>query len=284
MLWVSVLDLLGRQTYGPVEITQSQPDAKTSAIVAGMAELITSLAQQESPRRPTDHLVYAAELQAMLHHRAAAIATLGQLPVEDRYGLVLSDALVQLIRVDAALPLGLEMPSCQPWSRIRLALVAQNAVSATQDLKQALAKAAARKPWPDFAELGKIVAFAAKGRDMVEALDLARRLADTAKTKRATFPVFPYIEAARALPVADAAAAKIRQSLDLARAGFPHNPNVVVGTGVVSGPIQSGGFGLDAKSPLIPPSRLLHRRPIQIEPGQILAQPVGVVLAGFFGA
>jgi hypothetical protein len=247
-LWISALDLMGRRPYGMSPRPKAAPDATTRLRVAEMADLIASLAQAQNPRAATSQLVYAAEVQAILQDREAAIATLALLPSEGRDTMDLSDELLQVIGADVAVPLCDKMVDCQIMTRIRLAAAAGTAVSAKADLEQRFTTLTDRKPWPDFRRMEELVAFAANGGDLDEAHVLARRLLQTAKTKPDVFPVFAFINAARTLAIAGAGADEVRQSLDLAEAGFPQNPKTVVGVGFNAGPIQWGGFGLQAQA------------------------------------
>jgi hypothetical protein len=247
-LWISALDLLGQRPYGMSPRSNAPPDATARLRVAAMAGLIASLAQGENPRSATSHLVYAARLQAMLQDRKAAIASLGHLPTEGREGIILSDDLLQVIGAEVAVPLCGQVVECEIWTRIRLAVTAGDAASARDDLQRLFSTLADRKPWPDFGKREEVVALAAKGGDRGEALVLARRLLETAKTKPDVFPVFAFISAARALAVAGADDNEVRQSLSLAEAGFPQNPKTIVGFGFNAGPIQWGGFGLEAQA------------------------------------
>jgi hypothetical protein len=248
-LWISALDLLGRSPYGMSAHPKSPPDAVNRFHVAEMAELIFILAQREkNPRAATSYLVYAAELQAMLQDSKAAKTALAHLPAEGREGMILSDELLQVIGAEFAVPLCGQIVECEIWMRIRLAVAAGDAASARDDLERRFTALADQKPWPDFRKMEEVVALAAKGGDRGEALALARRLLETAKTKPDVFPVFAFISAARALEVAGADADEVRQSLDLAEAGFPQNPKAIVGFGFNSGPIQWGGFGLEAQA------------------------------------
>lgn len=248
-LWISALDLLGRSPYGMSAHPKSLPDAVTRLYVAEMAELIFILAQREkNPRAATSYLVYAAELQAMLQDSKAAATTLVHLPAEGREGMLLSDELLQVIGAEFAVPLCGQVVECEIWTRIRLAVAAGDAASARDDLEQRFSALADQKPWPDFRKMEEVVALTVKGGDQDEAIALARRLLQTAKTKPDVFPAFAFISAARALEVAGADADEVRQSLDLAEAGFPQNPKAIVGLGFNSGPIQWGGFGLEAQA------------------------------------
>lgn len=247
-LWISALDLLGRRPYGQSPRSDAPPDAMTRLRVGAMADMIVSLAQRLAPRVATYQLVYAAELQAMLQDREAAIGTLALLPTEGRETMILSDDLLQVIGADVAVHLCEKMVDCQIMTRIRLAVAAWNAFSVRADLEQRFTTLADREPWPDFRKMEEVVALAAKGGDRGEALALARRILETAKTKPDVFPVFAFINAARALEVAGAGADEVRQSLDLAEAGFPQNPKTIVGVGFNAGPIQWGGFGLNAQA------------------------------------
>lgn len=247
-LWISALDLMGRRPYGMSPRPDSPPDATTRLRVAEMAELISSLAQRENPRSATSHLVYAAQLQAMLKDSKAAAATLGHLPAEGRESMFIPDELLQVIGSEVAVPLCGQVVECEIWMRIRLAVAAGDAASARDDLERRFTTLADQEPWPDFRKMEEVVALAAQGGDRGEALVLARRLLKTAKTKPDVFPVFAFISAARALEVGGADAEEVRQSLDLAEAGFPQNPKAIVGVGFNSGPIQWSGFGLEAQA------------------------------------
>ena len=247
-LWISALDLLGQRPYGMSPRPNAPPDGPTRLRVAEMADLIASLAQRENPRSATYQLVDAAEVQAMLQDREAAIATLALLPTEGREARILSDELVQVIGAEVAIPLCGQVVDCEIWTRIRLAVAAGDAASARDDLQKRFSTFADRNPWPDFRRMEEVVALAVKGGDRDEALVLARQLLEAAKTKPDVFPAFAFITAARALAVAGAGADEVRQSLDLAEAGFPQNPKTIVGFGFNSGPIQWGGFGLEAQA------------------------------------
>jgi hypothetical protein len=247
-LYISALDLMGQRPYGPSLRPHAPPDAKTHLDVAAIADLIASLAQAENPLRATGYLVHAAEVQAMLQDRNAVVAILRQLPTEGRDETFLSGDLLQMIGADVAIPLCGQVEECEVQTRIRLAVAAGDAVGARGDMEQHFITFADQKPWPDFDKMEKVVALAAKGGDRDEALVLAHRVLLAAKTKRGAFPVFPFIAAARALTVAGAGVDEVRQSLDLAEAGLPRSPETVVGFGVNSGPIQWGGFGLEAQA------------------------------------
>lgn len=247
-LWISALDLMGRRPYGMSPRPDSPPDATTRLQVAEMADLISSLAQRENPRSATSHLVYTAQLQAMLQDSKAAATTLGNLPTEGCESMIISDELLQVVGSDVAVPLCRQVVECEIWTRIRLAVAAGDAASARDDLERRFTTLADQEPWPDFRKMEEVVVLAAQGGDRGEALVLARRLLETAKTKPDVFPVFAFIGAARALEVAGADADEVRQSLDLAEAGFPQNPKAIVGVGFNSGPIQWSGFGLEAEA------------------------------------
>ncbi len=243
-LWISALDLLGRRPYGPAAAPRL-PDERIRAIVAEMADMIAAMAGTGSPsaRRLAD----AAELQAALGNREAATRILGLLPKGDR-GVVLSEDLVRLIGAETALDLCGGIADCRKRMLPRAAAAAADAESARAYLDEVFAIHTARRPWPDFTEMARVVELAARLGHREHALVLAQDVARIATTSRGVFPSFPHIAAARSLLAAGAESGEVRQALDLAEGEFPESGSKVVGFGIVSGPIQWDNFGLEAQA------------------------------------
>lgn len=79
-LWISALDLIGRNPYGTPQPRSSDPSDETRAHVAEMAEMIVTYAVADAAHPRIYQLVYAAELQAYLGNADAVIQILEGLP------------------------------------------------------------------------------------------------------------------------------------------------------------------------------------------------------------
>ncbi|GHC57434.1 hypothetical protein [Neogemmobacter tilapiae] len=246
-IFISALDLWGDQPYGPRNVVRRLPDDKTRAIISEMAAMIAEKVSGSGPQSAT-YRAYAAELFALVGQRDDAVDVLRPLATDENWHERLNDEVFVLIGPEIAAELCGEKVDCQKEMQLRAAEVSGDVAVARTYLSDLFSKAARKEPWPDFTEMGEIIERTAERGDTEQALDFARELAALAQQKRGIFPAFPHIEAAKALALAGADTAEIRHSLDLAEADFPRKENEVVGIGMVSGPIQWGGFGLGAQA------------------------------------
>ena len=248
VLWISALDLLERNPYGPSTGVRRTPDDETLIIVSDMAAMIAAMALNEAERPRISHLVYAAELQAALGNRAEVIQLLEQIPQTEDLRINLTEDLVRLIGSETALRLYSEAGGSRPNILLTAASAEPDSDRSTAYLERAYEEFSDEKPWPDFDWMERTVRRSADLDHANLALQLARDLAFQAQTEPSALPVFPHIKATRALIAAQADETEIRQSLELAEGFFPQNDKEVVGIGVVSGPIVWGRSGLDAQA------------------------------------
>lgn len=248
VLWISALDLLEQNPYGPSTGLRRTPDDETLIIVSDMAMMIAAMALNEAERPRISHLVYSAELQAALGNRAEVIQLLEQIPQTEDLRINLTEDLVRLIGSETALRLYSEAGGSRPNILLTAASAEPDSDRSTAYLERAYEEFSDEKPWPDFDWMERTVRRSADLGHANLALQLARDLALQAQTEPSAFPVFPHIKATRGLIAAQADETEIRQSLELAEGFFPQNDKEVVGIGVVSGPIVWGRSGLDAQA------------------------------------
>ncbi|MEM7007311.1 MAG: hypothetical protein AAF498_15650 [Pseudomonadota bacterium] len=248
VLWISALDLLGRNPYGVRSGPRVIPDDQILDVVSDMAERIARIAQEEPERPQTNHLMYAAELQTALGNRTEVLQLLEALPQTSDPLINPSEDLIRLVGSQDALRLYGEAGG----SRHNILLTAASAETdlslATEYLERAFTKFSSEEPWPDFDWMERTVERAANLGLQSLALELARGLGNHADTAPSAFPVFPHIRAARALMVASADEGEVQDRLERAQSFFPKNDREIVGIGVVSGAIVWSSSGLDAQA------------------------------------
>ncbi|MGB3278442.1 MAG: hypothetical protein WBA92_04530, partial [Pseudorhodobacter sp.] len=248
VLWISALDLLGRDPYGVSIGPRITPDERVLDVVSDMAERIAGIAEQEPDHPRTSHLMYAAELQAALGNRTSAIQLLEVLPQTENPLRSPTEDLMRLVGPQNVLRLYHEAGGSRPNALLTAASAETDMGRAAKYLERAFSEFSSEKPWPDFDWMERTVERAANLGLEELALQLARELADQAKTAQSGFPVFPHIKAARALMVAGAGEHEVQESLALAQSLFPRNGREIVGLGVVSGAIAWVSSGLDAEA------------------------------------
>lgn len=248
ILWISALDLLGRNPYGVSIGPEYTPDERYFGIVSDIANHIAKMAESEPERPRISHVVYAAELQAALRNRDDALHLLEALPRTEEPGINFSDDLMRLVGTQTALRLYRDAGG----KRTNMLLTAASAESdlgrAADYLERAFSEFASEKPWADFSLMARTVEGAAVLGLEDLAIRLARELSDRAKTEPSAYPVFPHIDATRALMASGADEAEVRASLARAEGFFPRNENEVVGIGIASGAIVWGSSGLEAQA------------------------------------
>lgn len=247
-LWISALDLLGRSPYGASARPKVKPNERTLSIVSNIADAIAILAENETENSRTSHLIYAAELQVALGNRDGAIQLLEALPRTEDPFIFPTEDLVRLVGSQTVLRLYREAGGARPNILLTAASAESELTLAKGYLERAFSEFSSRDPWPDFRWMERTVHRAVSlGLDELS-LRLARELVLQAQTKHSAFPVFPHLDAARALMAARASEIEIRESLVLAESFFPRDERAVVRLGVVSGAIVWGSSGLDAQA------------------------------------
>jgi hypothetical protein len=247
-LWISALDLLGRSPYGASATPKVKPNDQTRSIVSNIADTIAILAENETERSRTSHLIYAAELQVALGNRDGAIQFLEALPRTENPLIFPTEDLVRLVGSQTVLRLYREAGGALPNILLTAAAAEPELALATEYLERAFSEFSSKDPWPDFSWMERTVNQAASlGLDELS-LRLARELAIQTQTEPSAFPVFPHLNAARALMAAGASETEILETLVLAESFFPRDDSEIVGVGVVSGAIVWGGSGLDAQA------------------------------------
>lgn len=248
ILWISALDLLGRNPYGVRSGPGIAPDGQVHDVVSDMAERISRMAQEEPERPQTSHLMYAAELQTALGNRTEVIQLLEALPQTNDPLINPSEELIRLVGSQDALRLYREAGGRRPNIFLTAASAETDLSLATEYLERAFAEFSSEEPWPDFDWMERTVERAANLGLQALALELAHELGNQADTAPSAFPVFPHIKAARALMIASADEGEVQDRLERAQSFFPQNDREIVGIGVVSGAIVWGGSGLDAQA------------------------------------
>ncbi|NNJ75079.1 MAG: hypothetical protein HKP56_07955, partial [Anderseniella sp.] len=248
VLWISALDLLGRNPY-EVSIGQTtSPDDQTLIIVADIAAAIDTMARTEPGPLHTTHLIYAAELQAAAGNRIEVIQLLEQIPQTENSRINLTEDVVRLIGSETALRLYHSAGGRRPNLLLTAAVVEPDPARAVAYLDRAFEAFSTKTPWRDFNGMERTVRRSADLGYKDHALRLAREMAQKAQTEPASIPVFPYIMAARALLAAGAEKSEIRQSLNLAPSFFSQDDRKIVGMDVVDRPILWGTTGLGAQA------------------------------------
>lgn len=248
VLWISALDLLGRNPYGVRTGPRNIPDDQELGVVSDIAERIASMAQEEPERPQTSHLMYAAELQTALGNRTEVIQLLEALPQTSDPRINPSEDLIRLVGSQDALRLYREIGGSRPNILLTAASAETDLSLATEYLERAFTEFSSEEPWPNFDWMERTVERAANLGLQSLALDLAHELGNQADTAPSAFPVFPHIKAARALMIASADEGEIQDRLERAQSFFPQNDKEIVGIGVVSGAIVWGSSGLDAQA------------------------------------
>ena len=248
VLWISALDLLGRNPYGVRTGPRITPDDQILDAVSEMADRIARMAKEEPERPRTSHLMYAAELQTVLGNRNEVIQKLEALPKIEDPLINPSENLVRLVGSQDVLRLYRQAGGSRPNILLTAASAETDMGLATEYLEGAFTEFSSEEPWPDLDWMERTVERAANLGLEELALELARELADQAETAPSALPVFPHIVAARALMTAGAGENEVRESLELALMSFPRNEREIVGIGFVSGPIVWGKSGLDAQA------------------------------------
>lgn len=247
-LWISALDLLGRNPYGVRIAPRVIPDDQVLGIVSDMAGRIAKMAQEEPEWRHTIYLMYAAELQTALGNRTKAIQLLEALPQTSDPNINPSEDLIRLVGSQDVLRLYREAGGSRPNIFLTAASAEKDLSLATEYLERAFTEFSFEEPWPDFTWMERTVERAAYLGLQSLALELARELGNQADTAPSAFPVFPHIKAASALMIASADEGEVQERLDKAQSFFPQNEKEVVGIGVVSGTIAWDRSGLDAEA------------------------------------
>ena len=248
VLWISALDLLGRNPYGVRISPRIIPVDQVLGVVSDMAERIARMAQEEPERPQTSHLMYAAELQTALGNRTEVIQLLEALPQTSDPRINPSEDLIRLVGSQDALRLYREAGGSRPNILLTAASAETDLILATEYLERAFTKFSSEEPWPDFDWMERTVERAANLGLQSLALELAHELGNQADTAPSAFPVFPHIKAARALMIASADEGEVQDRLERAQSFFPQNDKEIVGIGVVSGAIVWGSSGLDAQA------------------------------------
>ena len=248
VLWVSALDLLGRNPYGARTGPRIIPDDQVLGVVSGLAERIARMAQEEPALPQTSHLVYAAELQTALGNRTEVIQLLEALPRTNDLRINPSEDLIRLVGSRPALQLYREAGGSHPNILLTAASAETDLSLATEYLERAFTDFSSEEPWPDFDWMERTVERAANLGLQSLALEMARELGNQADTAPSAFPVFPHIKAARALMIAGADESEVQDRLERAQTIFPQNDKEIVGIGFVSGAIAWGSSGLDAQA------------------------------------
>lgn len=248
VLWISALDLLGRNPYGVRTGLRIIPDDQVLDVVSDMAERIARMAHEEPERQRTSHLMHAAELQTALGNRTEVIRLLEALPETSDPFINPSEDLIRLIGSLDALRLFREAGGNRPNVLLTAASAETDLSLATAYLERAFTEFSSNEPWPDFVWMERTVERASDLGLQALALELARELGNQADTAPSAFPVFPHIKAARALMMAGADEGEVQDRLERAQSDFPQNNREIVGIGVVSGAIAWGSSGLDAQA------------------------------------
>ena len=248
VLWISALDLLGRNPYGVRTSPRIIPDDQVLGVVSDMAERIARMAQEEPERPQTSHLMYAAELQTALGNRTEVIQLLEALPQTSDPRINPSEDLIRLVGSQDALRLYGEAGGSRPNILLTAASAETDPSLATEYLERAFTEFSSEEPWPDFDWMERTVERAANLGLQSLALELAHELGNQADTAPSAFPVFPHIKAARALMIASADEGEVQDRLERAQSFFPQNDKEIVGIGVISGAIVWGSSGLDAQA------------------------------------
>jgi len=248
VLYISARDLLGHSPYGQFTGLRRQPDDQTLIVASELATMIAAMAHNEPERPRISHLVYAAELQAVLGNRAEVIQLLEQIPPTEDPILSLSEDIMRLIGSETALRLYHNAGGSRPNILLTAASAEPDAARAITYLDEAYDAFSTRTPWPDFTWMERTVERSAELGYYYHALQLAQDMAQKAQTEPSSFPVFPHIHASRALLLARADEVEVRHSLTLAESHFPKSDGEVVGIGFVSGLMRWGNSGLDAQA------------------------------------
>lgn len=248
VLWISALDLLGRNPYGVRSGPRITPDNQVVDVVLDMAEWIARMAQEEPEQPQTSHRMYAAELQTALGNRTEVIQLLEALPQTNNPLINPSEDLIRLVGSQDALRLYREAGGSRPNILLTAASAETDLSLAAEYLERAFTEYSSEKPWPDFDWMERTVERAADLGLQALALELAHDLGNQADTAPSAIPVFPHIKAARALMIANADEGEVQDRLELAKSFFPQNDREIVGIGVVSGAIVWGSSGLDAQA------------------------------------
>ncbi|MCK0143942.1 hypothetical protein [Aliiroseovarius sp. F20344] len=248
VLWISALDLLGRKPYGPLISPTLKPDKRTLEIVSEIAERIARFATEETERARISHLIYAAELYAALGNQTRVIELLGNLPQAKNPHINLSEDLLRLIGPQEGMHLYHKAGGNRPHILLTAASAETDLIRAADYLERAFNEYSTADRRPDLDRMERIVSLAADLGLEEFALRLARAVADQAQTAPSNFPVFPHLNAVRALMAAGADESETRESLVRAEEDFPQNDQEYLGVGLVSGAIFWGSSGLKAQA------------------------------------
>jgi tetratricopeptide (TPR) repeat protein len=243
--YIAALDLLGASPYGSGFPVRPPTEAEMQA-VAGIAELLVTLAGSLRGGQQENALEYAAELYARLGQRDRALMIFRRIERDDSWHGIVSPLLMDADIGAIALERCNERPECRVRVLHRAAMVTGSDAEAEAMLREAFAIHLERQVWPDFDKMAEIVDLAVNRGNLDLALDLARELDRLAQSRDGAFPSFPHIEAARALLLSGAPLEDVRAALDRAEADMPGGGGAVIGLGHM-GPITwGGGIGEDA--------------------------------------
>lgn len=248
VLWICALDLLGRNPYGVWTGPRITPDDQVLDVVSDIAERVAKVAETEPDRPRVTHTMYAAELHATLGNRTEVIRLLESLPHTENPLINPTEDLFRLVGSEDVLRLYREVGGSRPNILLTAASAETDMGLAAEYLERAFTEFSSEKPWPAFDLMERTVERAANLGLEELALELAHELADQAETAPSALPVFPHINAARALMAAGAGDDPVQGRLELAQSFFPKNDREIVGIGAVSGVIIWGSSGLDAQA------------------------------------